>query len=139
MSGPACRPRKTIHRGGVRRKPVGSFPSGFLAEAGAELGQARIGGRKAERTSGLAFLVRIVNIVIGRVDLDSARQCVVGAAIGIAETAKVHLPEIETGLAVDDPFRHSAAAATGSGDPVGTEARRDIQPPNARFAENEFV
>src|ERR1700674_2956485 len=139
MTGPARRPPDAIHVGRVRRKPVGSLPSGLLAEAGAELGQARIGGRSAKRPSGLAFLVRIVDIVISRVDLDGARQCVVAASIGIAESPKVHLPEVEAGLAIDDPFRHCPAHATRTGDPVGAEACRDVQPANARFAENAFV
>src|ERR1700738_4537136 len=96
MTGPARRPpQPTTHQRGIRGKPVRSLPPGFLAEAGADLGQARIGGREAKRPSGLAFLVRIVNIVISRVDLDGARQCVVAAAIGIAESPKVHLPEVE--------------------------------------------
>src|ERR1700730_17231884 len=111
MTGPTRRPRDAIHGGRIGRKPVGSFPPGLLAEAGAELGQARIGGRNAKRPSGLAFLVRIVDIVISRVDLDGARQSVVAAAIGIAESPKVHLPEVEAGLAIDDPFRHGPAPA----------------------------
>src|ERR1700682_2821845 len=100
MAGPARGPpQPTTHRRGIRGKPVRSLPPGFLAEAGAELGQARIGGREAKRPSGLALLVRIVNIVVSRVDLDGAGQGAVPAAIGIAESPKVHLPEIEDGLA----------------------------------------
>src|SRR6266852_8558479 len=111
MTPPARRPRHPIHGGRIRGKPVGSLPTGLLSEASAELGQARIGGREAERPSGLAFLVRIVDIVISRVDLDGAGQGVVAAAIGVAEPPKVHLPEVEAGLAIDDPFRPPAAHA----------------------------
>src|ERR1700730_11258335 len=123
MPSPAGGLLKPIHRCRIRRKPVGSLPPGLLAEASAELGQARIGGRKAKRPSGLAFLVRIVDIVISRVHLNGARQCVVAAAIGIAEAPKIHLPEVEAWLAIDDPFRHRPAHAARTGDPVGAEAR----------------
>src|ERR1700682_2804341 len=147
MTGPArgAAPTLTLprKRGGecdpVRLEPVGSLPPRLLAEGGAELGQARIGGREAKRSSGLALLVRIVNIVVSRVDLDGAGQGVVPVAIGIAESPKVHLPEIEAGLAIDDPFRHRPAHAARTGDAMGAEACCDIQPANGRFAENEFV
>src|SRR6202022_2410360 len=122
MTGPARGPpQPTTHRRGIRGEPVRSLPPGFLAEAGAELGQARIGGREAKRPSRLAFLVRIVNVIVGRVDLDGAGQGVVPVAIGIAEAPKVHLPEIEAGLAIDDPFRHRPAHATRTGDAMGAE------------------
>ena len=44
------------------------------------------------------------------------------------EAADVHLPQVELGLAVDDPRRHLAADAAGAGDAVGAEPGRDEQP-----------
>src|SRR5439155_10411556 len=104
---------------GVWLEPIGSFPPGFLAEGRAERGQARIGGREAKRPSGQTFLVRIVNVIVSRVNLDGADARVVPLPISITEPPQIHLPEVEAWLAVDDPFRHRPAHPPGTGDPVG--------------------
>ena len=50
LGGDGCRPVVTgpawwgRERAGIRLEPVGSLPPGFLPEAGAELGQAGVGG-----------------------------------------------------------------------------------------------
>src|SRR5207244_5616744 len=124
---------------GVWLEPIGSFPSGCLAGGRAERGQARIGGREPKRPSGLTFLVRIVNVIVSRVNLDRANERVVPLPIGVTEAPQVHLPEVEARLAVDDPFRHRLAHPTGTRDPVGTEAGRDKEPAHARLAEDELV
>src|ERR1700682_4185661 len=139
MTGPARRPLESIHRRRVWLKPVGSLPAGLLAKAGAQLGQARIGGREAKRPSGLAFFVRIMNIVVSRVDLDGAGERIVPIPIGVTEPPQVHLPEVEAGLAIDDPFGHRLAPPTGAGDAVGAKARCDKEPADARLTENELV
>src|SRR6266480_6672702 len=76
----------------VRLEPIGPLPSRFLAEGRAERRQARIGGRYTKRPSGLAFLVRIVDIVISRANLDGADERVVPLPIGVTEPAQVYLP-----------------------------------------------
>src|SRR2546421_13088727 len=86
----------------VDLEPVGTLPSGFLAEARSQLLEARIGGGEAQRPAGLPLLVGIVEVVIGGVDLDRPCQGVGAAAIGRAEAPKVHLPEIERRLAVEN-------------------------------------
>src|SRR5947208_14008702 len=138
MTRPASRALCTLAVG-VWREPIGPLPPGFLAEGRAERGQARIGGREAKRPSGLTFLVRIVNVIVSRVNLDGANERVVPLPVGVTEPPQVHLPEVEARFAIDDPFRHRPAHPTGTGDPVGAEAGRDKEPANARLAEDELV
>src|SRR5207237_7548121 len=127
MPRPPRRPLEPIHRCGVRLEPVRSLPARLLAEAGAELGQAPVGGGDPERPSRLALLVRIVDVVVGRVNLNGPDQRIVPIAIGVAEPPQVHLPDVETGLTLDDPFRHCPANAPRPRAPAGAGAGRDVE------------
>src|SRR6202022_3487170 len=113
---------QSIGRGRVRLEPVGPFPARLFTKAGAELDQALIGGGGAQRSPGLALLVWIGNVVVGRVDLDGASQRVIAIPIGSAKAPKVHLPKVEAGLTVDDPLGHRPAHPAGARDPVSAEA-----------------
>src|ERR1700736_3211139 len=139
MPGPSGRAGQSSGRGRVRLEPGRPFPARLFTETGAELDQAVIGGGDAKRSPGLALLVWIMDVVVGRVDLDSAHQRVIAIPIGRAEAAKVHLPEVEAGLAVDDPLGHRPAHPAGARDPMGAETGRDIKPTKARLAKHEFV
>src|SRR2546422_9148507 len=113
MTGPA---RRGWECASVWLEPIGSFPPRLLAEARAERGQARIRGREAKRPSGLAFLVRIVDIVVSGVDFDGTHERIVPVSVGVTEPSQVHLPEVEARLAIDDPFSHRPAHAARTGD-----------------------
>ena len=126
-------------RVGVRLEPVRALPAGLLAEDRAELLEDLVGRRHPQRPAGLALLVRVVDVVVGRVVLDRPRERVRLRPIGRPEPPDVHLPEVELGLAVDDPGRHLAADAARAGDAVGREAGGHEEPSRPRFAEDELV
>src|SRR5438093_11876668 len=130
VSRPAGWMREAVNRGGIRRKPVRSLPSRLLAEACAKLLQPRVGGGEAQWPARFALLIRIVDVVVRRVDLDGSRESIGLATILTAEPAQVHLPQVEARLAIDDPFSHGGAHPSGTGDPMGAEPRRDIETPN---------
>ena len=74
LAGPAARSERLVAGGGVRLEPVRALPAGLLAERRAEALEDRVGRRHPERPAGLALLVRVVDVVVGRVVLDRARQ-----------------------------------------------------------------
>ena len=55
------------------------------------------------------------------------------------EPPDVHLPEVELGLAVDDPRRHLPADPAGAGDAVGAEAGGHEEATDLALAEDELV
>ena len=71
----------TRRRAGVRLEPVRALPAGLLAEGRAELRQARVGRREAKRPARLALLARVLDVVVGRVHLDRARERVLAARV----------------------------------------------------------
>ena len=138
-AGPAARPEAFVASGRVGLEPVRALPAGLLAERRSELDEARIGRGQAERPTGLPLLVRVVDVVVGRVDLDGPGQGVGLAAVLGAEATDVHLPEVELGLAVDDPGRDLPPDPPGAGDSVGAEPGRDEEPADGALAEDELV
>ena len=62
-----------------------------------------------------------------------------GRAVLGAEPAHVHLPEVETGLALGDPFRDHAADAARAREPVRAEPRRHEEAADLGLAEAELV
>src|SRR5204862_44176 len=75
----------------------------------------------------LTLLVRIVDIVVGGVDLGRAGQRVVAASIRRTEPADVHLTEVELRLTIDDPARDLAPDPARSRDAVRAESGRDAE------------
>src|SRR5262249_2313844 len=73
-AGPAARPQRLVAVHRVRLEPVRALPARLLAEGRAELLQARVRRREAQRPTGLALVPRILDVVVSRVDLDGARQ-----------------------------------------------------------------
>src|SRR5205823_12385782 len=98
---------------------------GLLAELGPERGQALVRRRRLQRPPGPPFLARIVDVVVGGVDLVRARPRVPARPVLPAEPADVHLPEVVFGLAMRDPVGHQLANTAGPGDPVGAESSGD--------------
>src|SRR5438552_2061094 len=139
VSRPAGWMRQAVGRGGIRRKPVRSLPSRLLAEACAKLLQPRVGRGEAQWPARLTLLIRIVDVVVRRVDLDRSGARVRLTAIVTAEPTKVHLPQVEARLAIDDPFSHRGARPSGTGDPVSAESRGHIKTANRGLAQQEFV
>ena len=87
----------------------------------------------------MALLVRVVDVVVGRVDLDRPGQRVGLGAVGRPEPPDVHLPEVELGLALHDPGGHLPTDPARPGDAVRAEAGRDEEPADVALAEDEFV
>ena len=56
-----------------------------------------------------------------------------------AEAADVHLPQVEAGLALDDPLGHGLPDAPRAGQAMGAEPRRDEQPAHLGLAEAELA
>src|SRR6266849_4003922 len=95
-------------------EPVHPLPARFLAESRAHLGQARVDRREPQRPAGAALVSGVLDVVVRRVDLAGAGQRVVAAGVGAAKAARVHLPRVETGPAVDDPLGYEPSHATGA-------------------------
>src|ERR1019366_10647678 len=55
------------------------------------------------------------------------------------ETPNVHLPEVQLGLAADNPAGHLFADPTGPGDPVGAKAGSDEETADLALAQDELV
>src|SRR5205807_6567543 len=134
---PAAWPEAGVTGCSIRFEPVGPLPAGLLAECATELGEARVGRGDTQRTAGLALLVRVVDVVVGGIDLGRASQGVAARAVLRSEAADVHGPQVELGFAGDDPLRHLASHAAGAGDAMGREPRRHEEAPHLRLAEDE--
>ena len=80
-----------------------------------------------------------MDVVVGGVDLHRAGQRVGAAPVLRTEPASVHSPEVEAGLAVDDPLRHQAAHAARAGYAVGAEPGGHEQSAHRRLAKDELV
>src|SRR5439155_23711464 len=139
MSGPSGWTGQAVDCRGIRRKPVRSLPSRLFTETGAELVEPRVGRGEAQRPARLPLLVRVVDVVVRRVDLEGSAEGIGLTPILTAEPAQVHLPQVQARLAIDDPFGHRCAHPSGTGDPMGTEARRDVETANRGLAQQEFI
>src|SRR2546427_1888740 len=84
-------------------------------------------------------MARVLDVVVGRVDLARALERVLAARVRAAEAAGVHLPCIQPRLPVDDPFRDEAAPAPRSGKGVSAKARRDPETADLARAEDEIA
>src|SRR5712692_5890314 len=80
-TGPAARPQRLVAQSRVGFKPVHAFPAGLLSEDATERLRARVGRRHQQRASRLAFVPRILDVVVRRVDLDRARERVFPAFV----------------------------------------------------------
>ena len=133
------RPQRLVAGGRVRLEPVGALPARLLAEGGAELGQACVGRRDSQRPPGLSLVAGVAHVVVGRVDLDRARERVGPRAVRRAEAARVHLPDVERRHPLGDPLRDELAHPARAREPVRAEARGDPEAAHVGGAEDELV
>ena len=84
-------------------------------------------------------MARVLDVVVGRIDLIGARQRVLATDVGATEPPGVHLPRVEPGAAFDDPFRDQAAHAAGAGEAMGAEASRHPEAAYLARPEDELV
>ena len=122
---PAARPERLVAGGGVRARTSSGAPSPTSRRTTAPSAASMLVRRRdPQRAAGLALLVRVVDVVVGRVVLVDPRERVAPASGTPAEAADVHLPQVELGLAVDDPARHLPADPARAGDAVRARTRQ---------------
>ena len=139
LARPAARPQRLVAALRVRLVPVHALPARLLAEGGIALAVPLVRRGGAQRPAGLALLEGVVDVVVGLVGLEHARERVRGRAVLRAEAAHVHLPEVHRGLARHDPLRHHLAHAARAREAVCAEAARHEQAGHLRLAEAELV
>jgi hypothetical protein len=127
-----------VSSGPVWLEPVRPLPARLLPEGGAELLEPGVRRREAERPAGLPLLARVLDVVVGGVDLDRARERVLAARVVAAEAPRVHLPHVETRNALDDPLGDQLAHPAGAGEAVGAEARGDPEASYVGLPEDEL-
>src|ERR1051326_3694975 len=118
----------------------GWSPAVLGAEAGAAGGQAIMDGAFANAPAGFEFAVGPGHLVVEPEHLGDAFP-EEGPVIGPGpETADVDRPQVEGGLAVDDPFGEVFPGAAGAGDADGVEAGGDEEALQfGRLAEDELI
>ncbi len=84
-------------------------------------------------------MARVLDVVVGRVDLAGPSQRVLAADVVTAEPARVHLPGVEVGAAVDDPFRDQPAHAARAREAVGAEPGRHPESAHLCGTEDELA
>ena len=136
---PAARAQRLVAARGVRLVPVHPFPAGLLAEGGAVLPVPVVDRGDAQRPPRLALVARVLDVVVGLVDLARALERVGGRAVVLAEAPHVHLPHVERRLALGDPLRHQLAHPARAREPVGAEAGGDEEAAHVRLAEQELA
>ena len=124
-AGPPARPQCLVATRGVGLEPVGPLPARLLAERGAEVLEARVRRRQAERAPGRTLVAGVLDVVVGRIDFAGPRQRVLAADVVAPEAPRVHLPGVEVRPAVDDPLGHQAPHSSCAGQAVGAEAGGD--------------
>ena len=136
---PASRPQRLVAACRVRLEPVRALPARLLAEGRAELDEAGIRRRDAQRPARLALVTRVLDVVVGLVDLLRPRDRVLPALVGGAEAARVHVPDVERRRPLDDPLGDELPHPARAGEPVGAEPRRHPEAAHVRRAEDELA
>ena len=139
LARPAARAQRLVAALGVRLVPVHALPARLLAEGGIALAVPLVGRGGAQRTGGLALLEGVVDVVVGLVGLEHARERVGRRAVLRPEAAHVHLPQVHRRLAGHDPLRHHLAHAARAREAVRAEAARHEDAGDLRLAEAELV
>ena len=111
----------------------------FSPNAAPELDEALVRRREAERPPGLPLVAGVLDVVVGRVDLQRPRERVVAARVVGAETARVHLPDVEAREPFDDPLCDELPHAARAGQPVRAEAGSDPEPAQLGRPEDELA
>ena len=137
-AGPAAWAQALVAVRRVRLEPVRALPAGLLAERRPELLQPRVRGRGSERPPRLALVARVLDVVVGRIDLGRAGDRVGTARVRGAEAARVHVPDVEARRPLDDPLGDELPHPAGAGEAVGAEAGGDPEAAHVRGAEDEL-
>ncbi len=138
---PSRRAERVRRPGASRRQEVvGALPVHLAAEHRALRGETIVERRAAQRPDGLELLARPAHRVVQAERLDGA----VGemAAIGVErrEPAHVDVPQVERGVALDDPLGDEPARAAGVRDSRRVESCADEESRELRrFAEDEVA
>lgn len=106
---------------GGEGEPVGAFPAGLGAEAGAGAGERVVQRAAAEVTAGFELPVRPGHLVVEAErfgDAVAEEIAVVGPG---SEATDIDAGEVHGGLAVHQPFGEATAGAPGAGDAGGVE------------------
>ena len=114
-----------------RGKPVGSLPAVPRPEDRARAPEAVVEGARPRRTTRPPVVLRIDDRVLVLVDVDPPRDRV--ALRGVGPVApRVHLPEVDRRLPLDDPLCEILPRPAGLGDPEAQAAGEpDTGRPNA--------
>ena len=81
----------------------------------------------------------VFDVVVRLVDLLRAHERVLAAAIGRAEAARVHVPDVERGCPLDDPLGHELSHSARAREPVRPEAGCHPEASDVRGAEDELA
>src|SRR4029077_3874816 len=90
------------------REPVRPFPARLGTIDRAFLLQRCIERAAANPARALMLQPRVGDLVVMAIELDGARIHEVARVVVIGEAAHIERPEIEAGLALDDPLGHHA-------------------------------
>src|SRR5690606_9684471 len=108
-----------------RRKPVRPLPAELRAEDRALRLQPRVERRDDAWAAAFVFLVREADCVVLAIGLQRTVEHPLAIAVHARKAADIDHPEIEGGLAVDDPLRQNPASPSSRGNAEGVETRTD--------------
>src|SRR5690606_10247064 len=97
-----------------RREPVGALPAQLGTEAGAVLLQDAVERAAAQRPPGFRLQMRPTHGIVPPLPFQRARHDGAPRAMMAAEAADVGAPQVEGGLALEDPFGQGAAGAAAA-------------------------
>ena len=84
-------------------------------------------------------MARVLDVVVGGVDLERARERVCLARVRGAEAAGVHLPDVEARNALHDPLGDELPHPARAGEAVRAEAGGHPEPADVGLAEDELA
>src|SRR5262249_20860975 len=117
-----------VPRFGARRgEPVGALETCYLAEACPRASQAVVQRGLAYASRRLRLTKRPVHGVEQPERLDSAVTQVAFVALEGRAAADIHIPQIEGGIAIDNPVRQDFAGTACGLDADRVEARGEVQ------------
>src|SRR5712675_1960904 len=115
-----------------RRKPVRPLPAELFAEHRALLLQQRVQRRAAQGPAARVLLARPGDGVVLAVQLKGTAAHPTDVQVRRAEAPDVDGPQIERGLAADDPLREHQAGAATRGNAESVESGADKVPAHSR-------
>ena len=126
-AGPAARPQRLVAVVCVPSNQFGRSHDDFSPNSAPAPAGARTWGRCGADVP-LPLVAGVPDVVVGRVDLDRARERVAAAAVGRAEASRVHLPDVEARHAVEDPLGDELPHPTGPREAVAQKPAATQKP-----------